>query len=272
MAQAEEPLPGNVGGAVRVGSTVHRPTGPWTPAVHELLRYLHPRLRCVPRVHGFDDHGRETLEYMKGTVIDFKTASLTDGQLASLSRWTREFHEVVAGFEHAGPWRYFPVPGAHSLGHNDLGPYNVCFDGDELAGVFDWDMAGPTHPLAELALVAWTSVPLAVPVEPLEVARRLEIVADAYGGPSALSILRATPARIQLVIEGIPRAAHSGDSGMQNLVRLDVPRRCGEELAALVAVMAEVEEHLSLASSTYAPLPDSRRADPDRASRRSAER
>ena len=37
----EIPLPGgNVGGAVRVGDTVRRPTGPWTPAVHELLEFL----------------------------------------------------------------------------------------------------------------------------------------------------------------------------------------------------------------------------------------
>src|SRR4051794_15572276 len=31
---------GNVGGAVRVGGTVRRPTGPWTPAVHRLLGHL----------------------------------------------------------------------------------------------------------------------------------------------------------------------------------------------------------------------------------------
>ena len=28
----EEHLAGNVGGAVRIGATVRRPTGPWTPA------------------------------------------------------------------------------------------------------------------------------------------------------------------------------------------------------------------------------------------------
>ncbi|MGA8209061.1 MAG: (deoxy)nucleoside triphosphate pyrophosphohydrolase, partial [Nocardioidaceae bacterium] len=31
---------GNVGGAVRVGGTVRRATGPWTPAVHRLLDHL----------------------------------------------------------------------------------------------------------------------------------------------------------------------------------------------------------------------------------------
>jgi hypothetical protein len=37
---AEERLEGGYAdGAVRVGSTVRRPAGPWTPAVHALLAY-----------------------------------------------------------------------------------------------------------------------------------------------------------------------------------------------------------------------------------------
>ena len=49
-----ERLPGgNVGGAVRIGSTVRRPTGPWTGAVHDLLRHLAgTALPGVPRVLG----------------------------------------------------------------------------------------------------------------------------------------------------------------------------------------------------------------------------
>ena len=46
----------------------------------------------------------------------------------------------MADFAHPGPWRYFPTPGATLIGHNDIAPYNACFDGDDLAGVFDWDL------------------------------------------------------------------------------------------------------------------------------------
>jgi hypothetical protein len=31
---------GNTGGAVRIGATVRRAAGPWTPAVHALLAHL----------------------------------------------------------------------------------------------------------------------------------------------------------------------------------------------------------------------------------------
>src|SRR5882757_4970271 len=66
--EAEIALPGgNIGGAVRVGSTVRRPTGPWTPAVHGLLNHLAAAgLAGVPRVLGFDDRGREILDFLPG--------------------------------------------------------------------------------------------------------------------------------------------------------------------------------------------------------------
>src|SRR5579859_6526553 len=100
---------GNVGGAVRVGSTLRRPTGPWTPAVHALLGHLAGRVPGIPRVIGRDERGREVLSYLPGRVIDSDTERLSRGQIVSLVRWTRSFHAAVAGFSHPGPWRYFPV-------------------------------------------------------------------------------------------------------------------------------------------------------------------
>ena len=48
---------------MRVGDTVRRPTGPWTPAIHALLRHLeHRGFDGAPRLHGIDEQGREILE------------------------------------------------------------------------------------------------------------------------------------------------------------------------------------------------------------------
>ena len=68
--QDEVELPGgNIGGAVRIGDTVRRATGPWTPAIHGLLNYLADAgLTGVPRVHGYDERGREVLDYLPGTA------------------------------------------------------------------------------------------------------------------------------------------------------------------------------------------------------------
>jgi len=230
-----ERLPGgNVTGAWRVGRTVRRAVGPWTPAVHALLHHLVDRLDHVPRVEGMDARGREVLTYLPGRIVDEDTELLTDAQLWSLTRWTRELHEAVSDFQHPGPWRFYPVDEWSLIGHNDLGPYNVCFDGDDLAGVFDWDLAGPSTPLMELAFLAWNGVPLRRPIEAGEQARRLALMAEAYGEVSARQILEAVPGRIRLVLSGIPAAAAAGDPGMQNLVAFGEPERSRRALAALV--------------------------------------
>jgi hypothetical protein len=160
--EPEQPtwLAGNVGGAWRIGGTGHRPAGRWTAAVHALLGLLASRVEHTPRVLGFDEQGREVLTFLPGRVVDIDTELLTPGQIDSLVSWTRRFHEAVAGFGHPGPWRYPRVPQASLIGHNDIAPYNVCFDGDDVAGVFDWDLAGPTTPLMELSFIAWNCVPL----------------------------------------------------------------------------------------------------------------
>jgi hypothetical protein len=238
-----ERLPGgNVGGAVRIGDTVRRPTGPWTPAVHALLDHLAGRLPGVPRVFGHDDRGREILSYLPGRVVDIDTEALSPGQIVSVLRWTRAFHEAVAGYPLAGPWRFFPVDGATMIGHNDIAPYNVCFDGAELVGVFDWDFAGPSTPLLELAFIAWNCVPLWRDVGAEAAAARLRLIADSYGRYDANQILRAVPRRIQLMIDGIPAAA--GDPGMANLLTLGEPERTRRGLADLMDRIPAIERHL----------------------------
>lgn len=214
-----ERLPGgNVGGAWRIGDTVRRPTGPWTPAVHALLEHLQPRLACVPSVLGFEKSGREVLTYLPGRVVDTGTESLTEQQLRSVVSWTREYHHAVADFAHPGPWRFFPVDGPTVIAHNDIAPYNICFDGDDLVGVFDWDFAGPSTPLLELAFIAWNCVPLWADIGSERAAARLEIIASTYGAMAAREILSNVAPRIRLMLDGIPVAAAAGDEGMRNLL------------------------------------------------------
>jgi hypothetical protein len=239
-------LPGNVGGAWRSGNTVHRATGEWTPAVHALLGHLDGHgLRGIPRVLGFDEQGREVLTYLEGRVIDIDTELLTPGQLDALASWTREFHEAVAGFAHGGPWRNPGGPDAVLIGHNDIAPYNACFDGDELTGVFDWDMAGPTSPLGELAFIAWNSVPLWRDIGDRESAARLTRICAAYGGGiGPRAVADAVPARIQALIDRIPAGAAEGDPGLRRLMELGEPQRSQQSLNALLPRLARIRDLL----------------------------
>jgi hypothetical protein len=63
---------GRAGGAVRVGDTVCRASGPWTPAVHALLSHLAgQKFAGSPRPLGTDRQGREMLTFLAVTREGF---------------------------------------------------------------------------------------------------------------------------------------------------------------------------------------------------------
>ena len=236
---------GNVGGAVRIGRTVRRPTGPWTSSVHALLHHLaKQQVPCVPTVLGIDERDREVLTFLPGQVVDVDSDLLSEAQLGSFADWTRTFHAAVADFDDPGPWRFFGVEHPETIAHNDLAPYNVCFAGDRLAGVFDWDLAGPSTRLLELGHLAWNGVPLYRPLDAAHAARRLRVIADGYGGPSARDILNAVPGRARLAVDGIRTAIARGDEGMRNLAAVGEPERTERCLADLVSRIPSIEKEL----------------------------
>lgn len=203
-----EHLPGGSGGVWRIAGAdgvtrVHRPTGPWTPAVHELLAHLHSRgLDGIPRVEGFDDEGREVLEYLPGRTLDPETEQVSDGALAAAAAWLRRFHDAVRDFPRdAREWRQ----GAQELAdgevicHNDPGLYNWMILDGEFAGMIDWDRAGPGRPIEDLAFLCWSGVPLLREVPVVDAARRVAIAAAAYGGVAPEELLDAVDARMELI-------------------------------------------------------------------------
>lgn len=238
-------LAGNVGGAWLINDRLHRQTGPWTPAVHALLEHLAARgLPHIPRVIGFDTQAREVLTYLPGRVVDIDAAVLSPAQLHELMTWTRGFHDAAAGFEHPGPWRFPTAPGATLIGHNDIAPYNACFDGDRLVGVFDWDMASPTTPVMELAFIAWNCVPLWRDIGDAASLARLQLICTAYGQLSPAEVIAAVPDRIQLMLDWIPRGAAGGDEGLRRLLSLGEPGRSQAALDNLIPRLSRMQAAL----------------------------
>ena len=225
LLDGDPPPGGNVGGAVRLGDTVRRPTGFWTPAVHAALAHLAASaVPGVPRVRGVDARGREVLDYLPGEVIDVDRNQLTEGRLSNLGHWLARLHNAMSGFSHPGPWRFFAVAEPILISHNDVAPYNVAFVGDEVAGVFDWDFAGPTTAAHDLGHTAWSAIPLFRPIPAEEAAHRLRVFAGGYG-TAAETVLDAVEPRVRLAIEGIAAGIAAGDPGMLNLSAVGEPER-----------------------------------------------
>ncbi len=233
-----ERLPGgNVGGAVRIGATVRRVTGPWTPAVHALLAYLDEAgVDRIPRVLGSDERGREVLTHLPGKAADPDEGLASLPLLHDAMRWLRRYHDVVADFrpDSALPWRSAPLAPAPGevICHNDFAPYNWTTVDGHLVGVIDWDVAGPGPPIDDVAFAAWNAVPLYRDVGTAQSARRLKLMCEAYGELVPRAVLSTVDRRIGLATERIRAGAAAGDLGMRNLVATGVLDRVAAQSAS----------------------------------------
>ncbi|WP_431943338.1 phosphotransferase [Micromonospora marina] len=189
MNAEEVPLSGGnvTAGVVRVGDTVRRQAGPWTPAVHALLDHLWSvGFRGAPRPLGVDENGREILTFAAGEVpwpLRFDLLEPLD-QLARVGRLTRELHDAVATFTPPPDARWnvlIPADRDEMIVHHDLAPWNLVI-GDRWV-VIDWDNAGPGSRLWDLAYAAHGFIPLSAHPDwqHTDAGRRLRTLADAYG-------------------------------------------------------------------------------------------
>jgi aminoglycoside phosphotransferase (APT) family kinase protein len=200
-------------GIVRRGDRVRRPTGPWSPAVHEYLRYLASAgFKGSPRVLE-TGNGWEVLTYIDGEVAadpDWQPGrghrlppqARTDLALRGAGRLLRALHEAASGFMPVMTGYRFhphpPLPG-EVVSHGDLGPWNTVYRDGAPVAFIDWDSAEPVEPVADLAAAAWAFVPLAPPgqlaqagFDPLpDLPARLRLFVDAYGLADRASILPA---------------------------------------------------------------------------------
>ncbi len=194
---------GSMNSVVRVGDTVRRTPGRWTPAVHSLLRHLEEvGFEGAPRVLGFDELGREVLTYMPSDSSPRWSGAALEGA----GRLVRRLHDALAGFVPPADavWRIPPIArrgGEGPIGHNDLGTDNTVYADGVPYGFIDWDMAGPAPPLHDVALAAINFTPLAPgrfrpPGCPPHAARaaRLRVFSDAYGVEDGLALLDAVEA------------------------------------------------------------------------------
>lgn len=221
---AEHPLPGgNLGGAVRVGATVRRPSGPWTPTVQRLLRHVRDRgLSWAPEPLGTDDRGRDTVGFLPGVVPQYPMPDWvwTDQVLVDAARLLAGLHTSSADFDRTGAvWRLPARAPAEVICHGDFAPYNLVFVAGRPTGAVDWDTAVPGPRVWDLAYLAYRVVPLTgaddvrVPGDGLPArARRLRLLCDSYGAvPGPAAVLVAVVERLDALARFTSARADAGD-------------------------------------------------------------
>lgn len=234
----EEELPlsgGNVSTVVRVGNTVRRTLGPWSPAVHELLRHLESRgFSGAPRFLGIDERGREVLTFTNGEMGNYplKAYMWSDEVLQEAAHLLRRFHaESVAFVPSPGAtWQFeYPDVTQHEvICHNDVAPYNVVYVDGRPVALIDFDTAGPGPRLWDVTHAAYRFVPLlhidndvmrqAGLTNPATQARRLKLFCSAYGLAQPRAVLEMLEPRLQAMCTTIIELAAAGNASFQRML------------------------------------------------------
>ncbi|MBA2625265.1 MAG: aminoglycoside phosphotransferase family protein, partial [Acidimicrobiia bacterium] len=236
----EAPLPaGGLTPAVRVGETVRRGVGPWTPAVHALLDHLHQvGFVDAPRALGIDRRGREVLSFVTGEVgaAVRSPGRAGDEALVAVGRWLRRYHDAVSTFEpppDASWQRLLGTPDGSVVGHGDISVANVVVGphGGSVA-LIDWDLAVPSTALWDVAYAAWRLVPLVddpdlAPIgwpAPVDRPMRLRLLVEAYGLDPAdrRRLLEVVAQRQRSVTETIRAWGGEGVPGWRDLLERGV--------------------------------------------------
>jgi hypothetical protein len=230
----EERLPGGTVTPIsRVGATVRRATGPWSPRVHELLRHLDDAgFDGAPRFLGLDERGREVLSFIDGEVTTHAppTGMHTGEALVAAARLLRRFHDATVDFApaHQDGWRFqvgAPDAGA-VICHNDVGPYNAVYRTGRPIAFIDWDFAAPAPREWDIAYALWRFVPLyddrtcaqlGWPVAPR--GPRIARFLDAYGLDERGGILAVVRRRQDVIRETVETWAAAGDPVFAGLLR-----------------------------------------------------
>jgi aminoglycoside phosphotransferase (APT) family kinase protein len=159
---------GHMNTVVRVGDTVRRPAGAWTPTVHRLL--CHARERGVgwaPVPRGYDEVGREVLSYISGDVPhEMPEWVWSEVVLTDVARALRQWHDATSRFDLVGAvWSSEAHEPGEVICHNDFAPYNCVFRDGRFAGAIDFDLCSSGPRLWDIAYTAYRFVPLMPPAD-----------------------------------------------------------------------------------------------------------
>lgn len=173
----------------RVGDTIVRAAGPWTPTIHRYLHHLRAAgINWIPRpLSATSDH--EVLSFVAGDVPLYPLPDWVwaDEVLVDAAQHLRALHDASLDFDTADAiWQTPPHPPIEVICHNDFAPHNLAFENGRLVGAIDFDTCSPGSRIWDIAYLATRIVPLTaerpvgVPAED-QSRRRVQLLLDSYG-------------------------------------------------------------------------------------------
>lgn len=209
--EGEESLEGGnaAEGVVRLGDTVRKPWLPTTAATNSYVTHLRAAGIDAPRPLGRDEHGRQIIEFVPGRLAQddqpFGVAALQ-----RVGHLVRRIHDASADYPVPdAQWPVLiPVPDPNLICHNDLAPWNLI-TGERWVFI-DWDGAGPSTRLWDLAYSAQAFANMNPSAPVADAAARLRAFVDGYGADHGIrDALPAAIADRTIAMYELLRASHA---------------------------------------------------------------
>lgn len=214
MGEEETELAGGnaSGKVVRVGDTVRKPWIDSSAAVQSYVGVLRAHGVDAPEPLGRDEQGRHVVEFVEGALA-LDHMPLGHDDLLRVGRMIRRIHDASEMVPIPDPdgWRMLlPAENPNLMCHNDLAPWNLIM-GDRWVFI-DWDGAGPSTRLWDLAYAA-QSFGMLIAGQAIEsAAARLRALVDGYGAGDALreALPAAMSKRTAAMFELLRSSSESG--------------------------------------------------------------
>ncbi len=214
----------------KVGKTVVRPAGKWTPAVHRVLAHIRAEgFLDAPQPFGYDSEGNEVVSYISGEVSNYplSMAAASQDALVSAAQLLRAFHEASSTFlEHLTGdeiWLLPPREPVEVICHGDYAPYNVVLHGNQAVAIIDFDTAHPAPRNWDIAYALYRWAPLMRPDNPdgmgsePERIDRARLFCDVYGLPvsARAGLISLVIERLQALVDFMQAEARQGNEAFQ---------------------------------------------------------
>jgi hypothetical protein len=216
------------------GQVVARPAGPWTPAVHALLRHLRRSGLLVPQPLAVQDEV-ERLRLIPGeSGAGCWPYQATESGLRSAARLLRRVHDATGDWPAPADSAWAVTPSPHGFGgprvicHGDPGPWNMIWREGGAVGLLDWDHAHPGDALEDVGYALEYLTPFRSDQdavrwfgfgEPPDRPRRLAVFAEAYGLQGVDGLVEVVIQRQRLTIRHVQQLADLGMEPQRRWIR-----------------------------------------------------
>jgi Ser/Thr protein kinase RdoA (MazF antagonist) len=250
-----EVMAGGVNEVVRIGATVRRPTGFWSPRVHDLLHHLED-FDGVARVLDVTPDGLEVLDFLPGDVAEFPAPAVASEEaLLSAATLLRAYHDATAGYArhaHRDGWQAATIEPVEVICHGDFAPYNCVLNGNRVVGLIDFDHAAPGPRLWDVAYAVYRWTPLTRPGNTdgfgttASQAARLSIFCDTYGlaADARAGLIDAVAARLRSLVAFMRSAAVAGHPAFAGHLAAGHDELYLNDVDYVLAQRATFERHL----------------------------